>query len=240
MKFYNKHPFFLLLLSISFFCKTTLASGGPDAYGYIWKDSNDSAGPVYNWIDIRNFQEVIEVKLLADDNFRGPYQMGFTFPYYWYGFNEFSIGSNGNITLNHQQYAHPYRYFPNTVFPQNIIAPFGSDLSFEHDSTAKCYLYISADHDSVVVSWEEVPYFDTIAPDFSTPFRNTFQLILSMLDSSITFQYKEVHVYNAIGSYFFSAGIESNGGNIGLSYLANVFPTNQTAVKFYRPNNSST
>ena len=47
--------------------------GGPDAYGYIWRDSNDSLGPVYNWIDILPLTGAQEVRFLADDNTVGSF-----------------------------------------------------------------------------------------------------------------------------------------------------------------------
>jgi hypothetical protein len=42
--------------------------GGPDAYGYVWKDQADA--PSYNWIDPSSHQVV---NGLSDDNFVGPF-----------------------------------------------------------------------------------------------------------------------------------------------------------------------
>ena len=42
------------------------ATGGPDQYGYLWKDSAEPDGPVYEWIDITSIGTLMTG--LADDN----------------------------------------------------------------------------------------------------------------------------------------------------------------------------
>ena len=54
--------FSLLILSSKIFA----GNGGPDTYGYTWKDSNDPNGPTYNWIDVTAFPNATQVKLLGD------------------------------------------------------------------------------------------------------------------------------------------------------------------------------
>ncbi|MBK9637180.1 MAG: hypothetical protein IPO63_04960 [Bacteroidetes bacterium] len=47
-------------------------SGGPDAYGNVWRDSNDPNGPTFNWIDLPSNPSAELVTGLSDDNAVGP------------------------------------------------------------------------------------------------------------------------------------------------------------------------
>lgn len=138
-----------------------LAGGGPDAYGYTWKDNNDAGGPTYNWIDIVNEQPVTD---LSDDNSSPNWiDMGFDFQYYWGTFNQVKIGSNGWIAFNNlSNIAHAT---PTTGFPaiptagdmnDNFVAPFLADLMFgstvDAGNIGRAYYYTNLAKDTFIVS----------------------------------------------------------------------------------------
>lgn len=81
-------------------CTATAASGGPDTYGYTWKDSNEPGGPVYNWIEIATPEGgagTYRSALNQDDSHEANIPLGFNFPYYGTSFNQITIGTNGPI-----------------------------------------------------------------------------------------------------------------------------------------------
>ncbi len=86
-----------LILSINLYAQT---SGGPDAFGYVWRDSNDPNGPAFNWIDITSMPGAVQITGLTDDNTVGPFPIGFSFDYYTGSSSQFWVGSNGNIRLS--------------------------------------------------------------------------------------------------------------------------------------------
>ncbi len=105
-------------------------SGGPDTYGYIWRDSNDPNGPAYNWVDIVNAPGAVQVSGLADDNIKGPFPVGFAFHYYWYDVTTFRVGSNGYMGFSATPVAHPFPTIPLPSGIQNYMPAMGSDLTF--------------------------------------------------------------------------------------------------------------
>jgi hypothetical protein len=59
------------------------------------------------------------------------------------------------------------------------------NYQFEENNPGQCWYWINGDHDTMIVSWIDVPFVIF----FSSIREHLFQLILSAVDSSITFQY---------------------------------------------------
>ncbi|MCZ2356038.1 MAG: T9SS type A sorting domain-containing protein [Bacteroidia bacterium] len=223
-------------------------SGGPDTYGYVWRNSNDPNGPAYNWVEIAGLPNTVTVTGLADDNVVGPFAIGFNFPYYWLDATQVWIGSNGYIGFSSiANIASTSIGFPGipTAFPINqnhFLAPMMCDLNFADSvgqvapgNPGRVYLYTSAAQDSFVITYESVPFYSNSAYAGT----NTFQVILSKADSSITFQYKAQNGvwddgYDGVTNPLV-VGIENVTGQIGLQVSNNTYPTPNTAVKFYYP-----
>lgn len=198
---------------------------GPDAYGYIARDSNEPNGPPVEWIDISGIGT--PVPGLGDDNIVGPFNVGFPFHYYWYDVTSFHVGSNGYLRFSGTgQLSSPFTTIPSPVAPNDIVCFYTAD--FDPGSGGNVY-YWSNNTDTLIVSFVGVPAWNTPTPTGSFD----FQVVLSMVDTSITFNYGTLTgpFYNTNGM----VGIENNAGDIGIyNYPTNVVSSNYS-IKFYYP-----
>ncbi|MEP7169258.1 MAG: hypothetical protein ABI855_07790, partial [Bacteroidota bacterium] len=228
---------FMILLLFASIAKAQ-TSGGPDTYGYIWRDSNDPNGPAFNWIDIGSLPGTVTVTGLGDDNIRGPFALSVPLHYYWYDPATFYIGSNGYLGFSSAPVAHPFPTIPVPTGIQNYLAVMTSDLTFTDAAgaaipNASCKYWQSPANDTLVVTWENVPFWDPGTSGYIGT--NTFQLIYSGMDSSITYQYLLQNGVYSNAATFMTIGIENNSGNIGLQYIFDLYPVGGVAVKFYYP-----
>jgi hypothetical protein len=230
----------LVLMSFTTLVRAQLTSGGPDPFGYVWRNDSDAVGPVYSWIDIVGIPGATQVKRedLGDDNTAGPFPIGFDFHYYWYDRTTFRVGSNGYIIFNNGAIAAPFPQVPSTLNPHDYIAAMASDLTFVSSTgvpitNADCWFYTTPNADSLIVSWISVPFWSGAAPSYLG--ENTFQIILCKNDSSITFQYQtQSGIYQNVVD-FMTIGIENVSGTIGLQHTHDFYPVPPLAVKFYYP-----
>jgi len=71
------------------------SQGGPDQFGYRWKDSNEpSGGPVYNWVDITGIGT--RMNFTTDDQIINE-TLPWNFPFYGNTYTTAHISANGNI-----------------------------------------------------------------------------------------------------------------------------------------------
>lgn len=222
----------LLLGLASFSSPLFAASGGPDAYGYIWRDSNEPDGPVYSWTDITGTGMMIQG--LADDNIIGPITMITDHPFYWYGRKNIWIGSNGYVAFNSGNIASPFPTIPTAGGVNDYIAGLTSDLNFSGvGNPGRCYVLDS--NDETIISYVNVPYWSPTAPGYTGS--NTFQIVLNKLDSTITVHYQNISGTTQNNDLLI--GIESVAGSIGLQHSADAYPPSNFAIRFYMPPSST-
>lgn len=215
-----------LLLGIS--AALPAATGGPDQYGYIWKDSNEADGPVYSWIDIT--ATGMPITDLADDNLNGPIIMSGNMPYYWYDVKNVWVASNGYVAFNGGNISANFPTLPAAGGTDNYVAAYMSDLTFTGvGNPGQCF--VLDEPGRFIVSWINVPFWSVTAPGYTGS--NTFQLILDKADSTITMQYQGTS--GVTGSNGPVIGIESITGNIGLARSQSLMPAAGYAVRFYNP-----
>lgn len=114
-----------------------------------------------------------------------------------------------------------------------------SDLDFS-TGIGSCWYWANANNDTLIVEYDSARFW-------STGGNNTFQIILSKLDSTVTFQYKKQtgSPYNGwTADSSNSIGIENVTGMIGLPYLFmglpnSNMPHDSLTIRFIPPASSA-
>jgi len=203
-------------------------AGGPDLFGYYWIDSDQSGGPAFEWIDVSGTGADI-IGSLDDDNYSGPYSLGFDFPFYGEAYNEIYIGSNGIIgfdTTNMK--ARQKVYMPHPDTPNGIMAWLWDDLDPTDDANTDAHVYLDTDGSRCVIQFVDYPEYYAQTGDVVTA-----QVVI---EANGTISYNYLTIATGFDTEHCSIGIENMAGDDGLNvaYLTPYLHDNLT-IRFYMP-----
>jgi subtilisin family serine protease len=203
-----------------------LASGGPDAFGYTFLDSNAAGGPVYEWLDIT----ATGTALNLDDDGEANVTLPFTFDYYGVGSTALRVNNNGVVVFGATSgNASPNNTALGGAGSNNYIAPFWDDM--DSDSGNVYYQALgTAPHRRFVIEWHNRPHYSNIGSA-------TFEVILYETSNHIVFQYQDVVFGSAIYDYGKSATVGIQGISPGYLQYAYNQPvlTDTLAILFKYP-----
>ena len=196
----------------------TKGSGGPDGFGYEWRDSNASGGPSFDWIEISSTGAPLA---LGDDD-SAVVDLPWAFPFYGSSYTSVTVSSNGYLTFGSDGTDFSNDPIPSTTLPNAFIAPFWDDLNPSTDG--EVYALYDSTADRFVVEWSGVPHYGSTAP-------YTFEVILYP-DGRILFQYLDMQGDLTSAT----VGIENPEGTDGLPVVYNAaYVENQLAVEIAVP-----
>ena len=203
-------------------------AGGPDDFGYYWMDSDEPGGPMFDWVDISSTGTDI-IAQLDDDNYAGPFDMGFDFPYYGTTYDQFYIGSNGIIGFSSAgMTVRIPPNIPSATLPNSIIAWLWDDLNPDDYDNPNGHVYYESNGQQMVIQFVDYPEYRADAGDVITA-----EVIL-FADGTIKFQYLDIAPGFDIDDC--AVGIENADGTDGLEVCyQTAYLQNGLAVQFSKP-----
>ncbi len=191
-------------------------SGGPDAFGYAWIDSDEPGGPTFSWTDITGTGTSV---VLGDDaGISVP--LAFSFPFYGASKTSVNVCSNGYLTFGTTVNVFTNTAIPTATTPNDLIAAFWDDLNPTLGGTIH-YLSTAS---QFTVQYTGIKRFGTSDPE-------TFQIILNA-DGTMLFQY--LTMTGALNAA--TIGVENANASIGLQVVFNAaYVHDNLAVKIYQP-----
>jgi hypothetical protein len=131
-------------------------SGGPDGFGYVWKDSQEEDGPLYNWLSPEDRQPL---SFASHDALSDPLDLGYTQFFYGQAFSQVRVSPNGYLVFSGLDGGSANVELPNAAAPPYLVAAWWDDLKPDPASLDQIWWW-SNGQDSLVVAWDNVPHFN--------------------------------------------------------------------------------
>ncbi len=200
-----------------FYSEVVPDSSLPYVYSFTALDEIGNEGPpydvnvlcealcVYNWIELSDDPEAVQITDVGDDSNLGPFPIGFTFDFFGEQFTEFRFASNGFITFESTSgdYSNDCP-LPTPEEPNGALYALWDDL----DPSSGGTFWYKTMHGGLVIEWKDVPYL-------ALGGTATFEIILFRY-GGIRFQYHTVDHFESA-----TVGVENLDGTDATEYCCN-------------------
>ncbi len=205
-----------------------LGEGGPDEFGYLWRDSDEPGGPVFDWVEISGIGT--KLATLKDDE-TTTIDLPWEFPFYGQTWGEINVNANGwlNFGAFPSYGTYSNKAIPNTGLPNDLLAVFWDDLQISKGPAgAGAYYYHDEANDRFIVQFNKAPRYSWSGDGGEY----TFEAILYP-DGTIVYQYLEMQ-YAPANVDKGTIGIENSDGTDGLGVLHNTmgYMHDELAIRF--------
>jgi hypothetical protein len=184
-------------------------SGGPDAFGYSWKDSDEPGGPAFSWFDISAIGTQVTVWNGTGDDGYATVPLPFVFSLYGIGYSSVNIVTNGFVNFDTTSTAYNNTGIPTAAAPNNGLYAFWDDLDLRTSGTVHYYSDVA--NQRFIVQYTNVPHYGTTEPGLYT-----FQLIIKQ-NGDIIYQY--LSMQQTLNSA--TVGLENSSGTVALQVAYN-------------------
>ncbi|MCA9782181.1 MAG: hypothetical protein H6678_02675 [Candidatus Delongbacteria bacterium] len=201
-------------------------SGGPDAFGYTWANSNAVNGPPFSSTDI---YWATNLGLTGDDQ-SVDQALPFDFPFYGTSYNTVRVCSNGWLSFNLTGTEYSNTPIPTPGIPDNAIFPLWTDLLLPQGGTVT--YYEEAYYHRVIFQWNAIPHISGYNSGYNNPY--TFQVMLYD-DGNIQVNYMDVSE-QFLGKA--TVGLENVDGSSGLPVAYDGLGAtiaDNTSIRFFPP-----
>ncbi len=200
----NRTGTILVILCLLLVSAIIARTGGPDAFGYRFVDSDEPGGPEFEWIDISTSGSLGP----SGDDSRTTVSLPSSFEYYGSFYNQLTICTNGWVCFGSTTTSgYNLDTIPSTSYPQNLLALCYMDLT----TGSGRIRYATIADGRFVVSYLNVSELGSSSNIYE------MQVVLNFEHKSI--QYNYLNVSPVSSSYRKGGtGIENNTGTIGLFY----------------------